>query len=573
MRKSVKVQYKPFFAIFLFLVVLTPLFARGKKEEEKGKNQFTEFVLCITTFDVSGLPPGQQALGPILQREFVRDMGQIHHRLRGDTELLRYEDAAWTAEKRKAAAKLAAKRGERDALLFRGHPNWKYKKELKRINKELETLEEEYQKALEEKPIIEERPLFKLIAANTAATPGFPQPPAAGREEAFLRSNNADAFLTGKFRLFYGRIYAEFRIYTRASSFIYEDSLIFSSEDLGSAANEIKRRFLAALVNTDLIRMVLYSDPQDARIEVNGRFVKSGETVELPPGPVTIKVNSDEHYGITRELELEEEEQEFAFILRPFTQETLGVTFSGPNSSLYLGAMLIKKNPPAPAKEEAVETADEETMEGQDESEAVIAEREGSAGQKGTTEQEGMAEVTITDDGAAIAEGQEELEEPEIAAQTEITEGMPAGFFSVYIPVGQYRYIRVDTEDGLTGEAIVKGGEGTGSFNDPRLITLKLRKLPGKDDKPVEKARRKFYGAYGRFWVTLPLALFINGVSQGYANSYNLSGNPDAYDKATVSYYVSVGAWVATGVFIAESLIRLGIYIYTATRESIPYKE
>jgi hypothetical protein len=535
MRKNVKAQYGVLFTLLLFFVLLAPLFARGKQEEQKREPQYSEFVLCVTTFDVSALPPGQQPLGYILQREFARDMGQIHHRLRVEAELLRYEDVAWTAEKRKAAAMLAVKRGERDALLFQGYPDWKYKKELKRINKELETLEKEYKKALEEKPVIEEKPLFKLIAENTAAAPNFPQPPRAGNEEAFLRDNNADAFLTGKFRLLYGRIYAEFRIYARASSYVYEDSLIFSFEDLNSAANEIKQRFLVSLTNTDLIRMVLYSNPEDARIEVNGRFVKSGETVELPSGPVTLKINADEHQGVSRELELEGGEQEFAFTLKPFTQETLGVTFSGSNSLLYLGAMLVKKNPPAVVKEEAVETADEEI----------------------TEEQKVTAKVTTTDEGD----------------ETEIPERFPAGFFPLSIPVEQYRYIRVDTEDGLTGEAIVKGINDAGSSDAPRLITLKPRKLPGKDEKPVEKVRRKFYGAFGRFWVALPLALLSSGVAQSYANSYYLSGKQEAYNNANASYYVSVGAWAVTGVFIAESLIRLGIYVHTATKESIPYEK
>jgi len=567
MRKSVRVQYKPFFVFFLFFVLLTPLFARGKQEEKKSERQFSEFVLCITAFDVSALPQSQRVLGPILQREFAWEMNKIHHRLRSDTELLRYEEAAWTAAKRQAAAKLAVKREERDNLLFQGYPNWKYKKELKRINKELEILEEEYKIALEEKPVIEETPLFKLIAANTGATPAFPQPPAKGNEESFLRSNNADAFLTGKFRLLYGRIYAEFCIYTRSSSFVYQDTLIFSSEDLNKAADEIKQRFLSALINTDLIRLVLYSDPKDARIEVNGRFAKSGETMELPPGPVTIKINAEEHQGISREIELEEGEQELAFTLKPFTQETMGISFSGPNSALYLGALLIMKNPPAPPEEEAVETtgeeADDEAANKPEESETIMAGQEGSA------------EQAVT-----IAEELKESNEPGMTVQTNIEEqpeisgSIPAGFFSVYIPAGQYRYIRVDTENGLTGEAIVKGSDSAGSPDaPPRLITLNLRKLPGKDDKPVEKARKKFYGAYGRFWVTLPLALFLNGIYISYANSYNLSGKPEAYDKAITLYKVSVGAWVVTGVFIAESLIRLGIYIHTATKESIPYKD
>jgi len=550
----------------LFFVSITSLFARGKQEDTEIKRQFSEFVLCITEFDVSALPQNQRAFGPILQREFVRDISQIHHRLRSDTEMIRYEEAAWTAAKRKAAANLAAKRTERDTLLFRGYPNWKYKKELKRINKELVTLEEEYQKTFEEKPVIEDVPLFKLVAANTGASPSFPQPPAKGNEESFLRTNNADAFLSGKFRLLYGRIYAEFRIYTRASSFVYEDSLIFSSEDLSKAAGEIKQRFLSALINTDLIRMVFYSDPEDARIEVNGRFVKSGEPVELPPGPVTIKINAEDHEGVSKEIDPEDGEQEFAFTLKPFTEETMGVSFSGPNSALYLGAMLMIKNPPAPPKEEIIDPTDEEsdvdTFGVSDEPDAVIA---------GTKE-------TKPDDKTVTAEEQKESDEAALAAQTEIaeqpegTERIPAGFFSVYIPAGQYRYIRVDTEDGLTGEAIVKGSDSADDAH-PRLLTLNLRKLPGKDDKPVEKARKKFYGAYGRFWIALPLALLANGVSQSYADSYNLSGKQEAYDKSVTMNYVSIGAWAVTGVFVVETVIRLFIYVHTATKESIPFKE
>jgi hypothetical protein len=154
---------------------------------------------------------------------------------------------------------------------------------------------------------------------------------------------------------------------------------------------------------------------------------------------------------------------------------------------------------------------------------------------------------------------------------TETPAEAQAGLFSIYVPAGQYSYIRVDTPDGLTGEAIVKG-------NDPseeiRVIRLEPRILPGKDDRPVDKKRRKFYGAYGRFWIALPLAFFINGISQTYAYSYNNSGGSQTmFDRATTAYYVSVGAWAVAGIFLAESLIRMGIYIHTATEESIPLWE
>jgi hypothetical protein len=154
----------------------------------------------------------------------------------------------------------------------------------------------------------------------------------------------------------------------------------------------------------------------------------------------------------------------------------------------------------------------------------------------------------------------------------ETVEIMP-GFFSVHVPVGQYRYIRVETEDGLTGEVIVKGS----SEDNTRIINLVPRKLPGKDDKPVENKRRKFYGAYGRFWVTLPVAFLISGFSQMYTDSYTVgalsTGKQDMFNNAKTAYYVSIGAWVITGVFLAETLVRMGFYVHSASNEAIPLWE
>jgi hypothetical protein len=133
------------------------------------------------------------------------------------------------------------------------------------------------------------------------------------------------------------------------------------------------------------------------------------------------------------------------------------------------------------------------------------------------------------------------------------------------VPIGQYRYIRVETEDGLTGEAIVKGS----SEDDVRIITLKPRKLPGKDDKPVEDMRRKFYNAYGRFWIALPAAFLINGFSQLYTNSYYMG----SVSAGKTAYYISIGAWVVTGIFLVESLFRMGFYVHSASKETIPLWE
>jgi len=614
MRKNITTGRKIFFAVivfFFFSSLLSPLFAKGKQEEEEIESQKKEFTLCITAFDVSALPAGQRVLGPILQRELVQDLLRIHHRVRGEEELLRYEEMEWITAVHAAADKLAKERERRDNLLYQGHPNWKYRQELKKLNEDIKKLEEEYIKVRDRKPLIEEKPLFNLLAGNTGTPATFPQPPEKGKDEAFLRNNSVDAFLQGKFRLLYGRIYAEFRIVARGSSFVYEDSAIFSSESLNSAADEIKQRFLAALVNSEMVRIAMNADPEDSQIVVNGRIVKKGELTILPPGPVTITASAVDHEGITEEVEMMEGgESERFFELKPLPMETLGVKFPGPNSTVYRGSMYMGGNPDIKEEEQtdAAMTEEEEEGEGEEDEESTI--QEGDEQEAGeliaeappdeqaaieqaadalteAEESEKTAEIVEAEEGEGSEEGEEIAEaeegegseegaeiaegdgEPEETEDPVLAEGQ-ADFFSIIVPAGKYQYIRVDTENGLTGEAIVKGGFGADST---RIVTLEPRKLPGKEDKPVERARKKFYGAFGRFWIFLPIAFFTDGMFQAIASSYNTNGNPDLYDIGNTTYYISIGAWIASGVFLAETLIRMIIYVHTGTKESIPFKD
>jgi hypothetical protein len=125
----------------------------------------------------------------------------------------------------------------------------------------------------------------------------------------------------------------------------------------------------------------------------------------------------------------------------------------------------------------------------------------------------------------------------------------------------------VETEDGKRGEVIVRGEQQRES---DQYSESNPRSIPDKDEKPVEKRRREFYGAWGRLWVTLPLAFFLDGVARSYATGYNASGSPEILEQFNTSYYISRGAMIAAGVFGLESLIRLIIYINTANREAVP---
>jgi hypothetical protein len=144
-------------------------------------------------------------------------------------------------------------------------------------------------------------------------------------------------------------------------------------------------------------------------------------------------------------------------------------------------------------------------------------------------------------------------------------------FSGLEIPQGSYAYINTETDDGRTGRGIVLGSE-----NEGRIITFNPQApLQGKEaeKRSVEVLRRKFYGAYGRFWVALPLAFLINGVFQSYAISYNASGSREIYDTAITAQNITMGAWIGAGLFLAETLVRLVFYVRAADKEAVPLFE
>jgi hypothetical protein len=311
-------------------------------------------------------------------------------------------------------------------------------------------------------------------------------------------------------------------------------------------------------------------------------IVNKGRVLELPPGPITIAVSAAEYHSIKEEILMEGGDHELSYELMPLNTENLRIIFPGPNSKVYSGAMYMGGNP-APKQEEVIEEVnfdDTEETEMPDEEiteteTAIIAETETEETEAAiAVKNEDVDVETETDDIIISEDGDDEdadtMAEESTEEDIQLTQETRAGFFPIYVPFGQFQYIRVETEDGLTGEAIVKGNPDA---KDVRIITLKPRRLPGRDDNPVEKSRKKFYGAYGRFWLALPLAFIINGISQSYADNYNSSGNPNMYNSVTYSNYISIGAWAISGVFLAETLIRMFVYVRTGTKESIPYIE
>jgi hypothetical protein len=467
--------------LLLSCLVLPDLFGGGKNEEEAAAEPLNkEWVLCVTSLDVSALPESRRIMGNIIAANLAASLASVDHRLRLSPEHAYYEGAAWSKNRGEAAKKIAAKREERDRLLYKGEPDWKYRRDLKVIDAALKTLEEDYQKAEARYPPVFAEPQVKLTEENSGGA--FPAPPEAGREYRFCSSRKLDAFITGAVSEYHNRIYVVLRLYTRYSrSYQFEDSSIFSPEDMGIAMEELAGRLTAAVAGTAPAAIRVYAEPEDAMVLVNGAFAGRGEVppLEHSPGKVEVTVMAENHVSAAVPLEIAGGELAELYInLRPLALNAFTVTLPPemPSASVYRGSLYAGETP-----------------------------------------------------------------------------------LSLEVPLNRHEYIRLETMTGGGGTAIIQGGD---RVREGSLLTIKTS--PAREEKQVDKYRRRFYGAWGRFWLVLPAAFMIQGIADIDINAYNYRGYADLYDSATLKYYISVGAWVATVISAADLMFNLVRYVYVS---------
>ncbi|GMO25528.1 MAG: hypothetical protein Ta2F_00850 [Termitinemataceae bacterium] len=131
---------------------------------------------------------------------------------------------------------------------------------------------------------------------------------------------------------------------------------------------------------------------------------------------------------------------------------------------------------------------------------------------------------------------------------------------------GDVRQYNVITKDNKTAQTIFKIAD------DALILKPKTEPKEGR----TEKARRKFYGAYGRFWITLPFAILTNNMYKKYYNEAVRIHSVDSeygygmMDKSTTMLWVTRGFWGLAGAFLAETLTRMVIYIYQANKATNP---
>jgi hypothetical protein len=132
---------------------------------------------------------------------------------------------------------------------------------------------------------------------------------------------------------------------------------------------------------------------------------------------------------------------------------------------------------------------------------------------------------------------------------------------SFEVPPYVSQYVLVENQDGEQARVIFQDYEGA----------MTVRPLPVEipESRSVNNLRRKFYGAFGRFWISLSLAVLITGMKNAYTLGYNVSGNPILYNSAINYGLASNISWGAMGFFLAESIVRYVIYTSSSERPPV----
>ena len=546
-----------FFPMIFLLALFLPgegLFAFGRKEAPaEAEPVNTEWVLCITDPDVSTLPVSRQISGTTVVRSLANTLSNLSFRFRGEEESAYYRDYAWAKSRSAAAKALAAKQSERDLLIYRGDPSWRYKKNLKAVDDAIAKLEDDLAGIDALAPAVEAKPVFTLTEGNVNGT--YPAPPEPGGEYRFCTDQKADAFLTETLSEYHGRIYLKIRMYTLFTrSYSFEDSILFSSEDLNEAVDEISGRLAAAVSEALPSAILVHATPPDAMVLIDGALegmreagqvpaeqtppeeISSGQTPpeqtqpkqisleqvpsgqvpaeQVPqeihirsPGTVEVAVRADNYNPVSFPVELKPGELADLYIeLTPLSLTAFDIEVPGnPGSKVYMGGLYVGETP-----------------------------------------------------------------------------------LTLELPKSQFAYISVETPDEDIGTAVFRDNslvKGSSQFirkGDASGTALFSTKTPvNPEEKRVDRARRGFYGVYGAFWFILPASLITAGIAGTYIIANNLyAGTPGAdlqsdaykriYDNALTGRNVQIAAYSVMGAALGVTFFQIFRYLYVSGADATP---
>jgi len=162
---------------------------------------------------------------------------------------------------------------------------------------------------------------------------------------------------------------------------------------------------------------------------------------------------------------------------------------------------------------------------------------------------------------------------------------------TLLLPRTQFAYISVETPEGKIGSVVYKDNEvvkgraqfvrNYGAHDDGGTAAFGTRVPISSEEKRVDRARRGFYGAYGAFWVILPVALLAGGIAGSYIDANNhvavmgtfnddFETRKKIYDDAVKGQYVKLGATILWSTALGVTFFQIFRYLYVSGGDSTP---
>ncbi|MDR0584315.1 MAG: PEGA domain-containing protein [Treponema sp.] len=307
-----------------------------------------EWLLCVTNFDASALSENKRPAGEVITKTLVDTLKAVNYRIRISPEYAYYEEYERSKARSIAAKALAAKQEERALLLYRNGKDWRYKQNVKRIDADIVKLQEDLAKAEADMPLINKEPVFGITRENRDGI--FPDPPKPKSERRFCVNQQADAFLAGTIQEYHNRYYLTLKLYALyTDTFIYEDEIIFSTDDITVAVDEIAGRLTAVLAGSKPAAVAVHAYPSEALVLINQNFAGRGdvEAHDRPPGKIEVTLSGEDYKPETVEAELVPGElTDISVQLLPVEYGEVNILSPGVNgASVYQGAMYVGEAP------------------------------------------------------------------------------------------------------------------------------------------------------------------------------------------------------------------------------------
>jgi hypothetical protein len=135
------------------------------------------------------------------------------------------------------------------------------------------------------------------------------------------------------------------------------------------------------------------------------------------------------------------------------------------------------------------------------------------------------------------------------------------------LPIDYLSYVVAETRGGEEGKIVFTMPDMPDESFD---LSLKAKIPPPSGQRRVNKARSRYYWAWGGTWVAGIAAWITNGMFTSQNEVLPLSSSQDFLDSTQRLYYVSTGAIIVVGVVAAYHVFELVRYLHAATDNATP---